>query len=353
MARAPGVGPRRGRQLLTRFGSPALVRAASWAELRELGLREPALEALVQPTHLEADLAWASEPGQTLLPFTDPRYPGRLRHLPDAPLLLYVKGDPAWLGWPQIAIVGSRNPSPSGCQTARQFGRALAERGLAVTSGLAIGIDGCAHEGALETGGTLAVMGTGLDRVYPASHRALAHRIASQGVLVSEFAIGTPARPENFPRRNRIISGLSLGVLVVEAGLRSGSLITARLAVEQGREVFAIPGSLHNPLATGCHALIKQGAKLTESVDDILEEVGPLLNASPTADSFSSEEDATLDETARALWSAVGFDPISADELTVRTGMAVETVSATLLLLEIQGLVSSLPGGRYCRVSKS
>ncbi|MEI6413988.1 MAG: DNA-processing protein DprA, partial [Pseudomonadota bacterium] len=322
LVRTPGIGPRRGRRLLARFGNPALVRAAPWGELRGLGLSEAALQALTEPTGLEADLDWALEPDQTLLPLTDPRYPARLRDLPDSPLLLYVKGDPAWLAWPQIAVVGSRNPSSAGCQTARQFGRALAERGLAVTSGLATGIDGCAHEGALETGGTLAVMGTGLDRVYPSSHRALAHRIAGQGALVSEFAIGTPARPENFPRRNRIISGLSLGVLVVEAGLRSGSLITARLAAEQGREVFAIPGSLYNPLATGCHALIKQGAKLTEGIDDILEEIGPLLDpAAVVAPHVTAGDEALLVGSARVLWLAIGFDAISTDELTIRLGM--------------------------------
>jgi DNA processing protein len=250
-------------------------------------------------------------------------------------------------------MVGSRNPTTGGERTARDFARHLAGCGLAITSGLAVGVDAAAHQGALEAGGiTLAVTGTGLDRVYPARHRELAHRIAERGALVSEFPPGTPPLAGNFPRRNRIISGLSVGTLVVEAALKSGSLITARLAVEQGREVFAIPGSIHNPLARGCHALIRQGAKLVETADDIAEELAALLGGlslEPVVDAGHADEGchSLEDPEYQRLLQAMGHDPVSVDQLVARTGFTAETVSSMLLLLELQGHVSSSPGGFF------
>jgi DNA processing protein len=257
----------------------------------------------------------------------------------------------------QLAIVGSRNPTPSGQQTAMDFARFLARAGLVISSGLAAGIDGAAHRGALQTDTpTLAVTGTGLDRVYPARHRDLAHRIAEQGALVSELPPGTPPLPANFPRRNRIISGLSIGTLVVEAAQKSGSLITARLATEQGREVFAIPGSIHNPLARGCHALIRQGAKLVETAEDILEELGPLLGSLVAAGTQAADpvEPAPRkwDQEYQQLMAALDFDPAPVDLLIQRSGLTADAVSSMLLLLELEGFVSAAAGGRYCRTGK-
>jgi DNA processing protein len=249
--------------------------------------------------------------------------------------------------------VGSRNPTPAGSETTREFASHLAACGLTIASGLAIGIDGAAHEGALEGGRTVAVLGTGPDRVYPAAHRDLARRIAANGALVTEYAPGSKALGSNFPRRNRIISGLSLGALVTEAALKSGSLITARYAVEQGREVFAIPGSIHNPLARGCHSLIRDGAKLVETAGDILEELAPLLDSLSRDRAQPSRAGAPpapgRDAEYRVLLDALGHDPLSADELIRRTDLPAETVASMLLLLELEGSVSSCPGGRYCR----
>ncbi len=268
-----------------------------------------------------------------------------------------MHGDPAHLCQPQLAIVGSRNPSPAGLSNARNFAAYLAGAGIAITSGLAVGIDGAAHEGALRQGSTIAVTGTGLDRVYPAGHRDLAHKIAKNGVLVSEFPPGTAPRPENFPRRNRIISGLSVGTLVVEAALQSGSLITARLAVEQDREVFAIPGSIHNPQARGCHALIRQGAKLVETGRDIVDELSSLLGTmeipAPACTPESKNTGFQLDPDYHKLLDSMGYDPISADALIATTGLTPEAVSSMLLLLELEEYVSSAPGGYYCRTEKS
>ena len=302
-------------------------------------------------------MAWLQQPGCHLLTLADPAYPLLLKQIPDPPPLLYVQGDPARLSQPQLAIVGSRNPTPSGIANAREFAACLARAGLTITSGLAVGIDGAAHQGALEHGQTLAIAGTGLDRVYPARHKALAHRILAGGALVSEYPPGTQAKPENFPRRNRIISGLSVGTLVVEATPRSGSLITARLALEQGREVFAIPGSIHNPQARGCHALIREGAKLVESAKDIIEELGSLLaSLTPASDlpaSLEQADAAGLEPEYQKLLESMGFDPISVDQLISRTGLTPESVSSMLLLLELDGHVSSAPGGYYSRSGKS
>lgn len=302
--------------------------------------------------------SWLAQPGHHLVTRDDPLYPPRLRQIERAPPALFVLGDPELLRLPQIAIVGSRNPTPSGQENAEAFAASLARAGLIVTSGLALGIDAAAHQGALSANGlTIAVCGTGLDRVYPARNRALAHEIARHGALVSEFPPGMPALAGNFPRRNRLISGLSLGVLVVEAALQSGSLITARLAGAQGREVFAIPGSIHSPLARGCHRLLREGAKLVESAQDILEEIGPLLNhdqpgmeitgAGRTPDEASPR--GQDDPEYGRLLQAIGFGPARIDQLVERTGLTAEALASMLLILELRGEVALVPGGAYQR----
>jgi len=306
----------------------------------------------------DADMQWLEQPNNHLLRITDPAYPERLRELPNPPTLLFLHGDPELLGLPQLAIVGSRNPSTGGRRNAHDFAAHLAAAGLVVSSGLAHGIDTAAHEGALAADGlTLAVTGTGLDRVYPARNRTLAHDIARSGLLVSEFPTGVPPLAGNFPRRNRILAGLALGTLVVEAALRSGSLITARLATEAGREVFAIPGSIHNPLSRGCHALIRDGAKLVETADDILEELGPLVGRIPAGHPATPPTDKdpvpTGDPQHAAVLAAMGFDPVTTDELVNRTGFPAAEVSSILLLLELQGHVSSEPGGLFTRLGNS
>lgn len=304
---------------------------------------------------VEQDLLWLASPDRYVLKLDDPRYPTLLKEIPDPPPLLFVQGDINCLQDWQLAIVGSRNPSASGRDSAFEFARYLASGGLHICSGLADGIDAAAHKGALAGGGkTIAVVGTGLDRVYPAKNRELAHQIAGQGAIVSEFPLGTPPLAENFPRRNRIISGLSLGTLVVEAALRSGSLITARMAMEQGREVFAMPGSIHNPLARGCHQLIREGVKLVETAEHILEELGALaefaqITELPT-DSQQSSHPVNDDAEYQQLFEHLGFDPIHIDELISRSGLTADAVSSMLLLLELQGRVNALPGGKYTRI---
>lgn len=313
-------------------------------------------KALFEPDWdlIEQDLAWLEQENRHIVTIQDPRYPELLKQIADPPSLLFVQGDVDLLSQWQLAIVGSRNPSASGVDASYEFARYLAQGGLSITSGLAIGIDAAAHKGALSAGGkTIAVVGTGLDRVYPAKHRALAHDIADTGAIVSEFALGTPPRAENFPRRNRIISGLSLGSLVIEAAIRSGSLITARMAMEQGREVFAIPGSIHNPLARGCHKLIREGAKLVETATDILEELGALAGVQqPVVQSASqvTSEPQELDKDYQSLLDNLGYDPIQIDVLIERCGLTADVVSSMLLLLELQGQVESLPGGRYVQI---
>lgn len=356
---ANGLGTAAIHRLLAALPDPAEILAAGPSEWQRLGLPRQAVEALRRPPQpaIERDLAWREQPGNHILVCTDPHYPPLLRELPDAPPLLYVHGEPGLLSAPQLAIVGSRNPTPAGRQTATEFARHLAAAGLVITSGLAAGIDAAGHQGALDAGGrTIAVTGTGLDRVYPAGNRALARRIAAQGALVSEFPIGTPPLAENFPRRNRILSGLSLGTLVVEAALRSGSLITARCATEQGREVFAIPGSIHNTLARGCHALIRQGAKLVETATDILEELGPLAAAAHVATAGTGggggEPEADWDPAPEylQLLDSMGFETIPIDNLVHRSGLTPAEVSSMLLQLELAGYVASSPGGRYIRL---
>jgi len=359
LSHAPGVGPRTFSRLMERFGEPQRVLEANSPELRAAGLRADTVDSLRHPPveAAEAALAWAEQDGAHILTRDDPRYPRLLRELNDAPILLYVRGDPEALSDPQVAMVGSRNPTPAGRDTSRELARHLAACGLTITSGLAIGVDAAAHEGALETGRTVAVLGTGPDRVYPAVHRDLARRIAGQGALVTEFSPGSTPKGENFPRRNRIISGLSVGTLVTEAALRSGSLITARFAMEQGREVFAMPGSIHNPLARGCHALIRDGAKLVETAQDVLEELveslGPFLTAEIPPTTESTEGRARLDPEYRRLLDAMGHDPVAPDELIRRTELPAQSISSMLLLLELEGYVSSCPGGRYCRTQSS
>jgi DNA processing protein len=288
----------------------------------------------------------------------DGGYPASLLETADPPLMLYLLGAPAFdltqLGR-SIAIVGSRNPTAQGAESARGFARAFGEAGITVVSGLALGVDGAAHTGALEAGGgtdrlaTVAVVGTGLDRVYPARHRELAHRIAAQGLIVSEYSLGTPPLNQNFPKRNRIIAGLSRGTLVVEAALQSGSLITARMAAEQGREVFAIPGSIHSPQSRGCHALIRQGAKLVESVGDVLEELRFDAPAASSAEPPPQAEPATASDPG--LLGELGFDPVSLDALCARTGYSAAELQARLLELELDGRVARLPGGLFQRVA--
>lgn len=307
---------------------------------------------------MEADLEWLEGAGCRVLILNSPEYPPLLAEIPDPPPLLFVRGDPEVLAQPQLAVVGSRHPTPGGAGNAFEFARYLAARGLVITSGLAAGIDSRAHEGALAAAGlSVAVAGTGVDRVYPAGNRKLATELTLEGAVISEFPLGTGPARGNFPRRNRIISGLSMGVLVVEAARNSGSLITARLASEQGREVFAIPGSIHNPLARGCHALLREGAKLVETAADILEEIGPNLlylgreNHDQTpADASRPEEE--VDDDYRTILESMGYDHVSVDLLVERTGLTAEAVSSMLLLLELKGWVAPVAGGLYTRLNR-
>lgn len=319
--------------------------------------RVSGLDAAALPWLVERHLRWLDHPSHHFIPIGSPRYPALLADLPDAPAALLVSGDPDLLGLPQLAIVGSRNPSGAGTDNARQFAAHLARSGLAITSGLAIGIDAAAHRGALDAGGrTIAVCGTGLDIDYPRANAGLSVEIASSGALVSEFPLGTQATKSNFPRRNRIISGLSLGTLVVEAAVQSGSLITARLAAEQGREVFAIPGSIHNALARGCHRLIRQGAKLVETADDIFAELRALtdlLGEQARAEAKTAESTAVLapalDKEYEILLDALGFEPASVDVLIARTGLKADEVASMLLILELEARIDACPGGLYVR----
>jgi DNA processing protein len=309
------------------------------------------------PGGIARDLDWLAGPGRCLVTEDDPRYPRQLAVEPRMPAALFVEGDPEHLSRPQVAIVGSRAATAAGCETAFDFAARLAAEGFAITSGLATGIDAAAHRGALAAGGpTIAVCGTGLDRVYPPSHAGLASQIAASGALVSEFPTGTPPVPHNFPRRNRLMSGLARGVLVVEAAARSGSLITARLAGEQGRDVMAVPGSIHNPLARGCHRLIKDGAALVESVDDVFAALG-VSRLETATECASGERDCArnpqraLDSDAEMLLNALGFEPTDLDRLVERTGMSARSALSKLQLLELEGRVEVLAGGRYSRTT--
>ncbi len=362
-----GVGTQTARDLLTHFGLPEEIFNAGFSALQKRIPEKIAriLSAPIAPdiqTHIEQTLAWAAQENNHVITLADTSYPQALLGIADPPILLYAKGNSALLNKPAIAIVGSRNASAQGMLNADRFAQNLSDAGLTVVSGLALGIDTGAHTGALQSanaankaaniGSSIAVVGTGLDIVYPAANRALAHQLADVGCIISEYPLGTPAIAHNFPRRNRIISGLSLGVLVVEAAAQSGSLITARSALEQGREVFAIPGSIHSPLAKGCHQLIRQGAKLVESAQDILEELRwdhPLIqtssgNAMPIAASNLS------DPKLQSLLENMGHDALSVDQLVARSGFPVASVQAALLHLEMQGHIECLAGGQVRRL---
>jgi DNA processing protein len=352
-----GVGRASMRRLLAALGSPQAVVAAPLETLREVVGPKRADELLAEPpghaARVAATRGWLAErPTRRLLTLADADYPALLLHTPDPPLVLYLEGRTELLRADSIAIVGSRRPTPQGLENARRLARELGEHGWCVVSGLAAGIDGAAHAGALEAGaGTVAVVGTGLDVVYPHAHRTLAARVAQQGLMVSEFPLGMAPMPDNFPQRNRIIAGLSRGTLVVEAALRSGSLITARQATEAGREVFAVPGSIHSAQARGCHALLREGAKLVESVDDILDEMAvPTRAAVPSGRLDDSERPSSgqpepEDEVLRAL----GHDPVSLDALIARSGWPAARLNVRLMELELDGFVARLPGGLFQR----
>ncbi len=350
----PGVGGESQRALLANFGLPGQIFAAGRAALSRV-LTHRQLDALLGEEAEEAvatALAWANEPNNHLLTLADADYPQKLLEIPDPPTLLYVKGRLDLLNQPIIAVVGSRNATAQGLANAEAFAATLSAGGLTIVSGLALGIDGAAHRGGLKgPGSTLAVIGTGADRTYPAGNRDLARQIAERGCIVSEFPLGTPAIAGNFPRRNRLISGLSRGVLVVEAAQRSGSLITARLAGEQGRDVFAIPGSIHSPLSKGCHQLIKQGAKLVDDARDILEELaGSAPRAPAPATSATPDAPAGAGGDLALMLDALGFDPCDLDTLGQRSGLSPQVLSSFLLQLELEGQVAMLPGGRYQRL---
>jgi DNA processing protein len=363
LAETPGVGLETARKLLTVFGLPENIFSASPAALRAAlsdVVPERIIAALLAPTPADTQnliartLDWMAQPGNRVCTLADAEYPLLLLNIPDPPLMLYVKGRFELLAELSVAIVGSRNATAQGVKNAEQFALALSRAGLHTVSGLALGIDAAAHRGSLQgsaesvdNGSTVAIIGTGIDIVYPARNRELAHQIAAAGCIVSEYALGTPAIAANFPRRNRIISGLARGTLVVEAAAQSGSLITARMASEQGREVFAIPGSIHSPLSKGCHQLIRQGAKLVESAQDILEELTPYLGA-PKAGRGSTA--AAVPASDDGLLDALGHDPVDADTLAERSGLDAAALHGELLTLELEGSIEVLPGGLYRRL---
>lgn len=364
LLRAPGLGAGDLRRMVDRLGSPAAVLDAGAPAWQAMGLKAPTRAWLRHPDHacLDADLAWLARPGHHLLAWDDPDYPALLRQAPSPPAALWVVGDPTALWLPQVAIVGSRNASPGGRDTAASFARSLAGAGMAITSGLALGIDAAAHAATLAAGGrTLAVMGTGPDRIYPSLHRDLAARIADSGCLATEFLPGTGPRRSHFPSRNRIVAGLCLGVLVVEAAQRSGALITARLAAEAGREACAIPGSIHHPLARGCHRLIRDGALLVETPDDLLAALAPLAArlagelrgrlalGAPSPTPTTAPRLPPGEDYAR-LWDALEHAPLALDRLAERSGLTVEGLSSMLALMELEGLVVA-GHGRYARRS--
>lgn len=377
--RAAGIGPASINRLLNHFGSAAAALEGSDAEMTKAGIKPETIQNLraVPAEAVLADLEWLhrAQHRHILVP-EDPLYPKQLHDVKAAPPILFVAGNPELLNEPQLAMVGSRTPTTYGKDNAQAFAHYLAKHGITITSGLALGIDAISHQGALEAGGhTIAVIATGLDIMYPAKNRSLAERIVEQGVIVSEFPIGVKPQAQNFPRRNRIISGLSLGTLVVEAALQSGSLVTAQHALEQGREVFAIPGSIHSPLAHGCHRLIRQGAKLVETAADILEELAPQLqtylgvNFEPTEaqatkpikplsflKSIETQENTeertapALDPEEQLLLATIGLEPVPIDQIVIQTGLTTDVVSSMLLMLELQGYIAACGGGRYKRL---
>ena len=365
--RVAGVGSVTYLNLLQYFDAASAIFNANRQQLSCVpGVTPEVADAIVrgiEATNVAEDIQWLQEnASHHVIYLTQADYPVLLAQIHRPPPVLFLKGDVSLLHTVQLAIVGSRNPTPGGLENARAFARNLASTGLTITSGLATGIDGAAHQGALDVtsvaseithkGRTIAVAATGLDRIYPSRHRQLAHNIAQHGLLVSEFPVGTGPLQANFPRRNRIISGLSIGILVVEAARRSGSLITARYAMEQGREVFAIPGSIHSPLSRGCHWLIRQGAKLVETAEDIAEEVLPILPVmyeDGVTKADQAEVHSDLSKAQQELLDAIGFDPVSLDILLSRTGLEIDELSASLSEIELKGLIDVLPGGLFSR----
>lgn len=371
--RISGIGSKKFQKLLNSFDKPSFVFESNITQIIQAGISQKDAIAIVNEKNnfdsVKPDIEWlqASKRHHILTLHCD-EYPQRLKLINDPPAVLYVHGSLSILNDPQLGIVGSRNPTPGGNNNAYEFAKHLAQTGLCITSGLALGVDGAAHQGALDGDGpTIAVIATGIDRVYPAKHRELAHKIAKDGAIISEFPVGTHPDSRHFPRRNRIISAMSYGVLVVEAALKSGSLITARLAMEQNREVFAIPGSIHNPLAKGCHQLIRQGAKLVETAEDILEEMTNLIdldkhqseqitsNLSVTEKGIDkkllsgTESGDGLNQEQRYLLDKMGFDPVSIDQLVLATDLDAASIAAMLLILELQSYVANNGGGTYTR----
>ena len=372
-----GLGNATALQLLDAFPRIEHIFSASRDQLRKAGLSASqihALESVDDPSNetslqagVQAEIDWLQQPDHHIITIQDPLYPQAMRDLADAPILLYVRGDPEYLNRPQLAMVGSRNPTAAGRATAREFAGHLSQTGITITSGLAAGIDGAAHQGALQgIAGTIAVVAHGLDIIYPASHQQLALQISENGAIIAEMPLGTTPVPGLFPRRNRLISAMSLGTLVVEAARNSGSLITARLAREQNREVFAIPGSIHNPMARGCHQLIRQGAKLVETADDILEEISALLpramensshgRAQKSAEQGQDGKDSgigerpALDPDHQKLLKCLAYEPASIDELVDKSGFRAAEVASMLLILELQGTIVC-QDGRYTRIT--
>ena len=365
LERTHGVGPRTAPALLSAFGSPEAIFAAGHDELaahlspaQARAIRQPASADTLRL--VEATLRWLQQPGRAVLALGQPGYPALLAAIPDPPLLLYINGSPELLAGPALAIVGSRNASTQGKANAQAFAEALSRAGLTTVSGLALGVDAAAHEGALKgAGSTVAVIGTGPDLVYPTRNRALFERIAADGCIVSEYPVGTPPLPSNFPKRNRIISGLAAGVLVVEAAAQSGSLITARQAAEQGREVFAIPGSIHAALSKGCHLLIREGAKLVDGAGDVLEAMAWSPLAGRRSPPPPSDADAAachappVSATDDSLLAALGHDPVEPDALLALVGGTPAELSTRLLMLELAGTIERLPGGHFQRIMRS
>ncbi|WP_433692769.1 DNA-processing protein DprA [Herbaspirillum seropedicae] len=351
---AEGVGPATARRLLAAFGLPGQLWQADASAVAAVVSPALAARLLRAPTpavraQIAATLAWLQQPGHAILTLADSRYPPALLDIADPPLLLYLRGDPAWLSAEAVAVVGSRNATAQGIAHASRFSRELSRAGLSIVSGLALGIDAAAHEGGLDgPGSTVAVIGTGIDIVYPRRHEALAARIAAAGCIVSEYPLGTPPLASNFPRRNRLISGLARAVLVVEAAAQSGSLITARMAADQGRDVFAIPGAIHAPLAKGCHQLIRQGAKLVETTQDMLDELPSRQVARVTHSSPQSQVDD--DAMTSLVMQAMAHDPVDIDTLAARCGLEAAVLAGLLLTLELAGRIELLPGALYRRL---
>lgn len=348
-----GLGGESIRRLLIAFGEPAAIFSATTTALERI-VKPPIAKHIKQGADgnkIATAFKWLEDPTNAIITLADLDYPAQLLNIADPPPLLYFKGRRELLREPALAVVGSRNATPQGLSNAEAFSEAASNAGLCIISGMALGIDTAAHQGGLRgVAASIAVVGTGLDIVYPAKNHPLAHKLAKEGALISEFPLGTPAIGRNFPRRNRIISGMSQGCLVVEAALRSGSLITARQALDQGREVMAIPGSIHSPLSKGCHALIKQGAKLVENTQDILDELSclPLSNGKNN----NQREEFTTEQSTEntVLLKHLGYDAVDIDTLCARSGLTAEVVSAMLLTLELDGQISSLPGGCYQRI---